>query len=201
MEVKFILFCFVLLVLLFSFSYFLFFFFLKTVVPVYMFIIFFRDIKRDIAKKLEKLEKRTQKAIVEIIRKCIYSQIYVSKLFWEKSPFCVIQNYFQETDTKYQNIINPASCPSNITAFFSTTFFTLLSLSEKCPYSKFFWSVFSRIPTEYGKILRISPYSVRVLESTDQKNSKYGHFSRGVYKYEVYFSPNPFYPFKRQLTK
>ena len=124
-----------------------------------------------------------------------------SKLFWEKSPFCVIQNYFQETDTKYQNIINPASCPSNITAFFSTTFFTLLSLSEKCPYSKFFWSVFSRIPTEYGKILRISPYSVRVLESTDQKNSKYGHFSRGVYKYEVYFSPNPFYPFKRQLTK
>ena len=70
-EVKFILFCFVLLVLLFSFSYFLFFFFLKTVVPVYMFIIFFRDIKRDIAKKLEKLEKRTQKALVEIIRKCI----------------------------------------------------------------------------------------------------------------------------------
>ena len=43
--------------------------FVKTVVPVYMFIIFFRDIKRDIAKKLEKLEKRTQKAIVEIIRK------------------------------------------------------------------------------------------------------------------------------------
>lgn len=27
-----------------------------------------RDLKRDIAKKLEKLERRTQKAIVEIIR-------------------------------------------------------------------------------------------------------------------------------------
>ena len=33
----------------------------------------------------------------------------------------------------------------------------------------FFWSVFSRIRTEYGEILRISPYSVRVRENTDQK--------------------------------
>ena len=34
----------------------------------------------------------------------------------------------------------------------------------------FFWSVFSRIRTEYGDILCISPYSVRVRENTDQKN-------------------------------
>ena len=33
----------------------------------------------------------------------------------------------------------------------------------------FFWSVFSRIRTEYGEILRISPYSVRMQENTDQK--------------------------------
>ena len=33
----------------------------------------------------------------------------------------------------------------------------------------FFWSVFSRIRTEYGDILCISPYSVRVRENTDQK--------------------------------
>ena len=26
------------------------------------------------------------------------------------------------------------------------------SLREKCPYSKFFWSIFSRIPSECGKI-------------------------------------------------
>ena len=32
-----------------------------------------------------------------------------------------------------------------------------------------FWSVFSRIWTEYGKILGISPYSVRMREYTDQK--------------------------------
>ena len=33
----------------------------------------------------------------------------------------------------------------------------------------FFWSVFSCIRTEYGEILRISPYSVRMWEDTDQK--------------------------------
>lgn len=30
----------------------------------------YRDLKRDVAKKLEKLEKRTQRAIAELIRKC-----------------------------------------------------------------------------------------------------------------------------------
>lgn len=33
---------------------------------------YFRDLKRDVAKKLEKLERRTQRAIVELIRKYIY---------------------------------------------------------------------------------------------------------------------------------
>ena len=32
-----------------------------------------------------------------------------------------------------------------------------------------FWSMFSRIRTEYGEILRISPYSVRMRKDTDQK--------------------------------
>ena len=31
-----------------------------------------------------------------------------------------------------------------------------LSLREKCPYSEFLWSTFSRIRTEYGEIRRIS---------------------------------------------
>ena len=47
----------------------------------------------------------------------------------------------------------------------------------KCPNSEFFWSVFSRIRTEYGEI-RISPYSVRLRENADLSNSEYGHFSR-----------------------
>ena len=37
----------------------------------------------------------------------------------------------------------------------------LVTLHEKCPHSAFFWSVFSRIWTEYGEIICISPYSVQ----------------------------------------
>ena len=41
-----------------------------------------------------------------------------------------------------------------------------------------FWSVFSRIRTEYGEIHCISPYLIWMRENTDQKNSEYGGFSR-----------------------
>ena len=56
-----------------------------------------------------------------------------------------------------------------------------ISLREKCPYSELFWSAFSQIRTEYGKILRISPYSVRMRENADQINPEYEHFLRSVY--------------------
>ena len=36
-----------------------------------------------------------------------------------------------------------------------------------------FWSVFSHIRTEYGDLLRKSPYSVWIQENVDQKNSEY----------------------------
>ena len=39
----------------------------------------------------------------------------------------------------------------------------------------FFWSVFSRIRTEYGEIRSTSPYSVRMRENKDQNNSEYAH--------------------------
>ena len=51
-----------------------------------------------------------------------------------------------------------------------------MTLREKCPYSELLWSVFSRIGTECGEILHISPYSVQMRENTDQSNSEYGHF-------------------------
>ena len=44
------------------------------------------------------------------------------------------------------------------------------ALREKCPYSEFFWSVFSHI----------LPYSVRMREYTDQKNFKNEHFLRSA---------------------
>ena len=62
------------------------------------------------------------------------------------------------------------------------------SLRETCPYSEFFWSVFSLLWTEYGEILPVSPYSVQMRENTDQKyrllrtlqtfTDEYGHFLR-----------------------
>ena len=45
--------------------------------------------------------------------------------------------------------------------------------TEKGSYSELFWSVFSRIWTEYRAL-----YSVRMRENTDQNNSEYGHFLR-----------------------
>ena len=56
----------------------------------------------------------------------------------------------------------------------------LIALPEKCPYSEFFWSICSRIWTEYWEIWSIFPYSVRMRENTDQKNSEHGHFLRSV---------------------
>ena len=58
--------------------------------------------------------------------------------------------------------------------------FTYIILREMCPYSELFWSVFPRIPTEYGEILLISPYSMRMRRNTDQNNSEHGHFLRSV---------------------
>ena len=58
--------------------------------------------------------------------------------------------------------------------------FPQVSLRKKCPYSELFWSLFSRIRTEHGEILRISPYSMRTWENTDQNNSGCGHFSLSV---------------------
>ena len=51
-------------------------------------------------------------------------------------------------------------------------------MRKKCPYSELFWSTFFRIRTEYGEILRISPYSVRMRENADRNKSDYEQFSR-----------------------
>ena len=42
-------------------------------------------------------------------------------------------------------------------------------MREKCLIRGFIWSVFSRIPTEYGEMRSISLYSVRMWENMDQK--------------------------------
>ena len=52
------------------------------------------------------------------------------------------------------------------------------TMRKKFPYPELLRSAFSRIRTEYGEILSISPYSVRMRENADQNNSEYGNFSR-----------------------
>ena len=51
-------------------------------------------------------------------------------------------------------------------------------LHEKSPNTEFFWSVFSRIWTEYGDLHRKYPYSVQMRKNTDQKNYLLGQFLR-----------------------
>ena len=43
-------------------------------------------------------------------------------------------------------------------------------MRKKCPHSEFFWSLFSRMRTEYGDLLGKSPYSARMRENMDEKN-------------------------------
>ena len=57
-------------------------------------------------------------------------------------------------------------------------FYIQWNTAWKCPYSELLWSTFFRIRTEYGEILRVSPYAVRMKENMDQNNSEYGHFLR-----------------------
>ena len=72
---------------------------------------------------------------------------------------------------------------SNVLKFFD------LTLHQKCRYSELFWSVFSRIWTEYGEILRTSPYSFRMRENIDQSNSKsFAKFTRKHMCHELSFS-------------
>ena len=52
----------------------------------------------------------------------------------------------------------------------------LHALRKNCPYSEFFWSIFSRIPTEYGDLPSKSSNSVQMPENTEENNFEYGHF-------------------------
>ena len=50
------------------------------------------------------------------------------------------------------------------------------TLREKCPYSEFFWSVFSRIWTDYGEILRISRSQSECEKIRTRKNPNADNF-------------------------
>ena len=64
--------------------------------------------------------------------------------------------------------------------FTSIIIYTSLHCVKSVHIRSFFWSLFSRIWTEYGVLPRKSPYSVQIRENKDQKNSVFEHFWRSV---------------------
>ena len=57
-----------------------------------------------------------------------------------------------------------------------------MTLREKCTYEEFFWSVFSRIRTEYGDLRS------KIQENTNQKISENGQFLCSVKVYvDLYY--------------
>ena len=89
-----------------------------------------------------------------------------------------------------QDIIrkSSASSPENLNI-------QLDPLREMCPYSEFFWSVFSCIQTEYGKILCISPYSVRMREKQTRKTPNTDTFYAvpSLYQYSFFIQCFPLF--------
>ena len=55
--------------------------------------------------------------------------------------------------------------------------FRLVILRKMCQNAEFFWSIFSRIRTEYGEILRIQSKCGKIRTRKTPK----GHFSRSVF--------------------
>ena len=74
------------------------------------------------------------------------------------------------SNSEFKRVYFLIFCPGTSSKY-SYIFNCQLALREKCPYSELYWSVFSRIQTEYGEIPRIFPYSVQMWENTDQNNS------------------------------
>ena len=106
--------------------------------------------------------------------------MHITEAYSEPSqiPTLNFANYIHKCPILLQllgRVLNP---PLHLAFWFG--FNAMLILREKCTYSELFWSAFSRIRTEYGEILLISPYSVQMLENADQNNSEYGHFLRNV---------------------
>ena len=98
------------------------------------------------------------------------------------------QQLLSDTSTIFSNcdinmhFVNYSILQVSLTRSFpqSTSLYWKKTLRGKCPYFKFFWSVFSNIRTEYAEIWRIILYSVRLQENTDQKIFEYGHILRSV---------------------
>ena len=107
--------------------------------------------------------------------KCI---LYIVLVFrWPGKNFSISEFYLLPTESF---LVARTIYNTMLFSIFTILYNSTIILRKKCPYSELFWFAFSRIWTEFARILRISPYSVRMRENADQNNSKYGYFSRCV---------------------
>ena len=126
------------------------------------------------------LKARFKMVSFDIVQCNIHYNVILTSQFSKSQRFCPKYFYafgsyldtpcefISATSLKYYKILNVLTCGDS----------SQQTLCDKCPYSELLWSVFSHIRTGYGKILRISPYSVQMRENMDQNNSEYGHFLR-----------------------
>ena len=112
--------------------------------------------------------------------KHIHIQIALSE-----TAFQIFLNNCGKISENWQNEFIKCVCLLPIKSLLNVRQRLRLSLLKTSAYSELFWSVFPCIRTEYGEILHISLYSVRMQEITDQNNSKYGQFLRSFFPYNI----------------
>ena len=126
----------------------------------------------------------------ELLKNMIFFHISFHFAFWGEGPFVRTGRLHKGASQSDFNIINIylnlVDLDSNeLTSVWKATL--IKSTAWKVSVFEVFWSVFSRIRTEYGEIRSISSYSVRMRENTDQINSEYGNFSRSDQDQDSYW--------------
>ena len=91
--------------------------------------------------------------------------------FWQRQPQETLNYLVHSCSLDFHKIVLPEAISQKTTP----SLFLNRSLHEMYPYTQFFWSVFSHIRTEYGEILPISPYSVRMREKIRTRKSTSTH--------------------------
>ena len=107
------------------------------------------------------------------------SEMFCIKITWSEKPLKILESNIC-VGFSFFGSLQSATLLKREHLRVTASQYSSPSLRGKFPYSEFFWSVFSRIQIEYGDLLRIFSYSVRMRENTDQKNSEYGHFWRSA---------------------
>ena len=86
---------------------------------------------------------------------------------WQRQPQETLNYLVRSCSLDFHKTVLPEAISQKTTP----SLFLNPSLHELYPYTQFFWSVFSHIWTEYGEILPISPYSVRMRKKIRTRKS------------------------------